>query len=285
MPTIRTLFANREFEVGEFHCLPEDPAWSEENSVGPGRHVVFPGTGVLISQDGREPLVADPNHVVLYEDQQTYRRELISARGDHCVFVIPSSSLLQLLSEGSDAEHRFTSSWVPGDSRAYFLQHEAVRYLRETDQPDPNVVRETFYEVLRRVARAAIPPARARRPRTDRAHREAVEAVKAYLALHIGDRVRLDDVAAHVHLSPFHLARIFKERTGSTIHAYLMQLRLRSSLLRLDDAGDLMTLALNHGFASHGHLTDSFRAGFGVSPSQVRGEPSKILEAMQGANS
>jgi hypothetical protein len=74
VPSSRTLFACDEFEVGEFHCPPEDPAWSQENSVGPGRHVVFPGTGVLIAQDGRDPVVADPNHVILYEDHQRDRR-------------------------------------------------------------------------------------------------------------------------------------------------------------------------------------------------------------------
>jgi AraC family transcriptional regulator len=280
MPSSHTLFACDEFAVGEFHCLPEDPAWSQENSVGPGRHVVFPGTGVLISQDGRDPVVADPNHVVLYEDHQTYRRELVSARGDHCVFVIPSPAFLRQLCGGLDAEVRFTSSSAPADGRAYLLQHEAVRYLHDAEEPDPDVVRESFYEALRRVVDQVLPPVRVRRAGTERDHREAVEAAKSYLAVHATERVLLDDVAAHVHLSPFHLSRIFKERTGSTLHAYLNQLRLRAALLRLDGGEDLSTVALDHGFASHAHFTGSFTAGFCVTPSQVRGEASKILEAL-----
>ena len=281
MPSSRTLFACDEFVVGEFHCPPEDPAWSQENSVGPGRHVVFPGTGVLIAQDGRDPVVADPNHVILYEDHQTYRRELVSAQGDHCVFVIPSPAFLRQLSGGLDTEVRFSAALAPADGRAYLLQHQAVRYLRDAPEPAHDIVRESFYEALRRVVGQVLPSVRVRRPATERDHRDAVEAAKAYLARHATGRVLLDDVAAHVHRSPFHLSRIFKERTGSTVHAYLNQLRLRAALLRLDDGEDLTTVALDHGFASHAHFTGSFSASFGVAPSQVRGEASKILEAMR----
>lgn len=280
MPRTRTLFVCDELTVGEFHCPPGDPAWSQENSVGEGRHVVFPGTGVLIAQRGRDPLVADPTHVVLYEDHMTYRRELVSAQGDHCVFVIPSPALLRQLTGDPDTEIGFTYTHAPADGTAYLLQHQAVRYLRHAAGPDPDLVRESFYEALRRVMRRVRPSARVRRAGTERAHREAVEAAKAFLTVHAAERVLLDDVAAHVHLSPFHLSRIFKERTGSTVHAHLTQLRLRAALRRLEEGTDLTTLALDHGFASHAHLTDSFRSGFGVTPSQVRGETRKILEAM-----
>jgi len=280
MPRINTLFVCDELTVGEFHCPPGDPAWSQENSVGEGRHVVFPGTGVLIAQQGRDPVVADPNRVVLYEDHMTYRRGLVSARGDHCVFVIPSPAFLRQLTGDPDADVGFTSTNAPADGTAYLLQHQAVRYLRHAAEPDTDIVRESFYEALRRVVRRVLPPVRVRRPGTERAHREAVEAAKAFLTVHAAERVRLDEVAAHVYLSPFHLSRIFKERTGSTLHAYLTQLRLRAALGRLDEGTDLTTLALDHGFSSHAHLTDSFRSGFGVTPSQARGETRKILEAM-----
>jgi AraC family transcriptional regulator len=275
------LFADDELAVGEFHCPPGDAAWSQENTVGTGRHVVFPGTGVLIEQHGCEPVVADANHVVLYEDHQTYRRGLVSRAGDHCVFVIPSAPFLRELSGDPDAEPAFASSWVPGDSRAYLLQYQTARYLRAAGTVDTDIVRESLYEALLRVIGAARPRARSRRPATERDHREAVEAAKAYLAVHAGERVRLQEVAAHVHRSRFDLSRIFRERTGSTIHGYLTQLRLRTALLRLDDGDDLASIALDHGFASHAHLTDSFRATFRVSPSQARGEPRTILEAMR----
>jgi len=78
-----------------------------------------------------------------------------------------------------------------------------------------------------------------------------------------------------VHVSPFHLARIFQQQTGVPVHRYLTQLRLRASMERLaEGASDLTALALELGFSSHSHFTDAFRREFGKAPSEIR----KILE-------
>ena len=44
------------------------------------------------------------------------------------------------------------------------------------------------------------------------------------------DGVKLDDVSAAVHASPFNFARIFQQQTGLPVHRYLTLLRLRASL-------------------------------------------------------
>jgi AraC-like DNA-binding protein len=50
-----------------------------------------------------------------------------------------------------------------------------------------------------------------------------------------------------------------------------MRLRLRASLERLAaGAVDLTALALELGFSSHSHFTDSFRKEFGCTPSAIR---------------
>jgi AraC-like DNA-binding protein len=69
----------------------------------------------------------------------------------------------------------------------------------------------------------------------------------------------------------FHLARIFKSRTGFSLHAYRNQLRLRSALERLREPNvDLTGIALDLGFSSHSHFTETFRRAFGKTPSAVR---------------
>ena len=86
----------------------------------------------------------------------------------------------------------------------------------------------------------------------------------------------LDEVARAVYASPFHLARIFQQQTGVPVHRYLTRLRLRASLERLaDGTKDLTALALDLGFSSHSHFTDTFRREFGCTPSAVRHEPGR----------
>src|SRR5262249_21779409 len=112
---------------------------------------------------------------------------------------------------------------------------------------------------------------RRRRSGTEADHADRVEAAKTYLASRLGERITLDDIARAVHASPFHLARIFGERTGVPLHRYLTRLRLRAALERLaGGAGDLTALALDLAFSSHSHFADAFRREFGRTPSDVR---------------
>jgi AraC family transcriptional regulator len=110
-----------------------------------------------------------------------------------------------------------------------------------------------------------------RREGTEADHADRVEAAKAYLAGRMSERVTLNDIARAVGASPFHLTRLFQWRTGVSLHRYMTCLRLRASLERLaDGANDLAALALELGFSSHSHFTDSFRRKFGRTPSDVR---------------
>ena len=110
-------------------------------------------------------------------------------------------------------------------------------------------------------------PRKKRRAGTVEAHADRVEAVKALLASRMTERLTLGEVAEEVHVSPFHLARLFRQGTGVPIHRYLTRLRLRASLERLaGDGTDLTTIALDLGFASHSHFADAFRREFACPP-------------------
>jgi AraC-like DNA-binding protein len=267
VPTSRVLFSAPDLTVGAFVCPPHDDAWQALNTVGAGHHVVFPQLPVGIEQDGRPAVVADQNNVVLYPDGQIYRRRLVSDRGDRCVFFIPSPHLLtEMTADGG--ESGFAVPAAPIEAWAYLLQQRAVRALGRS--PEPDGIREILYDVLRHSVTRVIPPRRAKRPATERAHLAAVEAVKLYLSTHANGRILLDDVGRHVNRSPFEVARIFRSLTGTTVHAYLTQLRLRSALHRLDDGAPLSTIAVDGGFASHAHFTDAFTRVFGAGPDRVR---------------
>lgn len=74
------------------------------------------------------------------------------------------------------------------------------------------------------------------------------------------------------YVSPHHLPRLFRSRTGLSPHRYAMALKLRLALDRLDrHAGRLDILAAQPGFsdlahlAHLAHLARLFRQAFGVS--------------------
>jgi len=260
--------------VGEFRCPPDDRAWREANVIGDRAHVVFPRTPVVIRHAGREPVLATANHAMLYDAHQRYERELRSAAGDDCVFVeLPAESLAALAEEGASLvaeDGRLRATHAAIDRQTYLLQHLLVRQLRE--EPRDVLFAE---DLTARLALAALRRApSSRRPSrrtTTSAHRRLAEAAKAELAADPAARTTLGRLAARLHTSPFHLARVFRAETGFTLAHYRRSLRLRAALERLPvGSRDLSALAFELGFSSHSHFAASFRREFGVPPTAVR---------------
>jgi AraC-like DNA-binding protein len=113
-------------------------------------------------------------------------------------------------------------------------------------------------------------------------HGQLVTRVKGILLNASGLEVRLRDLATAVGTSPSHLAAIFKKAEQTTIHQYLVHLRLRRAASLLWGCDDLTTLALNLGFASQSHFSNAFRRWAGCPPGQYRARLRAKIEAGTG---
>jgi AraC family transcriptional regulator len=79
----------------------------------------------------------------------------------------------------------------------------------------------------------------------------------------------LTEIARTVHLSPFHLVRLFKQALGVTPHQYLIEVRVNSARgLLAAGSGErsLAEVAVAVGFADQSHLTRHFKRLMGVTP-------------------
>lgn len=281
----RVLHRGATLTLGEFHLEPGHRRWSETECIGEGHHVVFPGTPVRIAQHGREPIVCDPTLAVLYDPQQEYRRALVSARGDHCTYVIVAPGALAEIMGAPEDEVRFDASHRPVGARAYLAQRwVAARAARGGS--DSVEIEEVLLGVVGTILQREGGATPARLSARGRA---LAEETRAVLGARYAEPLRLSDVAAAVSVSPFHLARTFRAHTGSSIHAYRNQVRLRASLeLLAGGETSIVEVAIACGYASHAHYAGAFRATFGCPPSAVRGarEAARmrtILEAMLAA--
>ncbi|MFL5965025.1 MAG: helix-turn-helix domain-containing protein [Gaiellaceae bacterium] len=264
------LFRSPMFVVGEFVCRPGDPRWRETNAVSDAPHIVFPRTSVVIAQVGRGAVLANRNHVMFYNPLQRFHRFLHDGRGDVCVFVEIDPALV---AEAVGRDPWFEFGNAPADGRTYLLQDALTRALRDR-RCDELHAEEVLLDVVQRSLEQAVVfhgmRRRRRRARTEREHVDLVETTKAQLTRAPTRRVTLGGLAREVHASPFHLARVFRERTSFSIHGYQTQLRLRLALDRLHDGAELSSLALDLGFSSHSHFTTAFGNAFGLPPSAAR---------------
>jgi AraC-like DNA-binding protein len=101
--------------------------------------------------------------------------------------------------------------------------------------------------------------------------RDLAAAIAHLLRTRHAEPLSLGELAAATGYSVFHACRVFRAVTGTTIHGFRRELRLRHALARILDGDEpLADIALAIGFASHSHLTNQFRARFGISPARAR---------------
>jgi AraC-like DNA-binding protein len=250
---------------------------SDRNDIVLLRH------GAFAKHFGRRSLTADVNHAVFFSQGSTYRVSHPADCGDRGTTFAPAPHVLrdilrELNPEGDDCPERaFPFVIGPCEAGVFWRHHELVRRLEPApaNSLEPMWADVTALQLIADVLEAAFTrhglPRKRRRNGTEADHADRVETAKTYLASRLGEQITLEEVARAVHASPFHLARIFQQRTGVPVHRYLTRLRLRAALERLaEDANDLTALALELGFSSHSHFTDAFRREFGRTPSEVR---------------
>lgn len=242
--------------------------------------MVFPRTAVEIHQADRPSVVATPNHAMLYNSHHPYRRDLIDPRGDVCEFYCVAPRLLEevLKSLGAAVPERreapFEVSHSPCSAAIYASQSALFRAIATREIEDPVFIEESFFELLPKLVRQAMDfsdPFSKRRKEPCPVRRDQVEAAKDFISRNFQTRLTVSQIAQYVDCSVFHLCRIFKKFTGQSIHAFVLQFRLRTAFERvMDDDDSLTDIALDLCFSSHSHFTNAFRQRFGSCPSRLR---------------
>ena len=272
------VFASPLVRVGRWRCPADHPHFLDS---GPSSDALFafPREGVWIEHEGRAPFVADANTVTYYNKGQCYRRRKLSARGDQCEwFAVASEAIAESLSAHEPAaidrtQAPFPFTRGPSDPDSYLRQRMVFHHVSREANPDRLFVEEAVLSILGQVTHLAY--RHGGTPSTPRVRQQRdvdrIEAARDVIARRFRDNLSLSDIAREVESSVFYLARVFKARTGFSLHAYRNQLRLRAALERLHDRDvDLIDIAIDLGFSSHSHFTETFRRHFGGTPSVLR---------------
>jgi AraC-like DNA-binding protein len=245
--------------------------------VGPEDEAVFivRGGPATITLDQGSPVLVTPVHAFRLErsGRVTIRRHSADTR---CTALIYSGD------DGPGAEHaRRDSSRAVADPRRFLFPLGATAllqffWLRHRLSGGVSLECEDVAASARTLRREALASgasfhATLLRSPVRRARRAVVERVQTRLSASIHHPHRLVEIAAALGISPFHLARTFREETGISLHQFLVRLRLIEALDRLSaGAPDLSAIAFGVGFSSHSHFSLAFRRGLGLSPSEAR---------------
>jgi AraC family transcriptional regulator len=222
-------------------------------------------------------VVADPTVSTIYNPGQEYTRAELSADGDRCDWLAVSPAIALAIAETLDSRAQdrpdkpFTRELAPVDARLYLAQRRFFTKLERGDV-DPFEAEEKIVAFVATVLRNAYGSTCRNLARLDEdTQRDLVQRARAEIAKSVTEHVTLDLLASRLGVSVFHLCRIFRERTGTTMHKYRLELRLRLALERLSEShADLSRVALDLGFSSHSHFSSMLRGYYGKTPTAVR---------------
>ncbi|MDZ4298928.1 MAG: methylated-DNA--[protein]-cysteine S-methyltransferase [Moraxellaceae bacterium] len=106
----------------------------------------------------------------------------------------------------------------------------------------------------------------------------------AYLVDKAADQPSLEEVAAHVHLSPYHFQRLFCRWAGTTPKRFLQALTLERSKALLDNSHSLLDVSHELGLSGSSRLHDHFVQLEAVTPGEYK-DRGKQLKIQYGVHS
>lgn len=99
---------------------------------------------------------------------------------------------------------------------------------------------------------------------------ERIASAIAYISERAVDQPALDDIAAHVHLSPFHFQRLFRRWAGTTPKRFLQALTLESGKHLLAGSGSVLEVSDSLGLSGSSRLHDHFVDLDAVTPGEYK---------------
>jgi AraC family transcriptional regulator len=243
-------------EAQSVHCVRTAHARADEEH-SPTATLVLPRRGVFRYHVANDTTIADPNTALLFHPDQPYRITHPNDVGDDCVALYyDRDTLADVLGFASEG----TRVWTLSAATQRLLHASALRSLSAPD------VLEREESAIATLSSLAPLPATKRHP-TSAAR---IEAIRERLAANVSANDSLSTIGCDVGLSPFHLARQFRAHTGSSIHQYLLALRLATAHTRIrNGANNLTELAIDLGFSSLAHFSSTFQRAYGMPPSRA----------------
>jgi AraC family transcriptional regulator len=265
--TRRTLFESKTLRIGLFEArdVSEKCGEVERQSCNV---VVLPFSGLFSKHDapGRY-VIGTPSHAVFIAADKPYRLGYPGAIGDRALILRFGDNLAPDDLGGHGGEGLASSGLLPAEGM--MLRNLLRARLKRSDADEFEIEVRGLHLLGMSLGAIRSTDASMRRP-TEVRWTRSLQRVKEAVAISPADKWDVEKLARIALISPFHLCRVFRRMTGTSIYSYVLRERLASTLDAVLDGEDLTTIALEAGFASHSHFTARFRDFFGCTPAALR---------------
>ena len=100
---------------------------------------------------------------------------------------------------------------------------------------------------------------------------QRIKDILAYIREHFTEKITLDEIAEHLHLSTNECCRFFKKNMNCTLFEYITEYRLSKSMELLENTDlSIAQIAYESGFGSSSYFIEKFRKNVGMTPGEFR---------------
>ena len=100
---------------------------------------------------------------------------------------------------------------------------------------------------------------------------QRIKEILSYIREHFTEKITLDEIAKHLHLSTNESCRFFKKNMNCTLFEYITEYRLSKSMELLEHTDlPVSQIAYESGFGSSSYFIEKFRKNVGMTPAAFR---------------
>jgi AraC family transcriptional regulator len=264
----RALAAGDGWSLHEIVCRagPSDRPFEEQHN-GFSVAAVLEGSFTYRSDAGHGLLY--PGALLLGNNGSCFECGHAHGIGDRCVSLnVHEEEFSEVAATtASTSRFRFSAPSLPPSPRTLpIVAHmEALSFAPPSLRSD-----ELALRIIEQVIAAMTGDRQTQAAPTGRETRRVVEAIRLVEA-DAARPVELKAMATAAGMSKYHFLRVFRRLTGVTPHRYLVSARLRRAALALASSRrPVIAVALDAGFGDLSTFNRTFRAVFGLTPTQYR---------------
>lgn len=99
-----------------------------------------------------------------------------------------------------------------------------------------------------------------------------IQKIISYIEQNYDRKIKLEDIAKHIHLNPSYISILFKAQMGVSVSDYILNYRLSVAkrLLSSSPTSSINDIALRVGFFDAAHFTKTFKAFYSITPKDYR---------------
>ncbi|MCU6747990.1 AraC family transcriptional regulator [Faecalicatena acetigenes] len=214
----------------------------------------------------------DP-HQIHITCKEPYTRYCISFDSSLLLFACSENTNLFNIFSGC-ADVKYSRPLTPEQIKAFvtiYNKHESLNVQNGRDILEKAMILEVFahiYDIFYTGQEISS---------TDSRSMEVVTKLIGYIDAHIAEDLSLETLSEYVSFSTFHLSRMFKRYTGTTLNKYIINKRIDKAKLLLKGPMSITAVSKEVGFNNYNHFYRTFKNVTGTSPADYKESKEKEI--------